>query len=73
VFDFQHCKIFLFSTTRRPTLGPTQSPIQSVAGTLSPRVKRQGGEADHSPLSTAEVKKDGAIPKLFHISSWNSA
>jgi hypothetical protein len=38
-------------------LGPTQPPIQWVMGTLSPEVKRQGREADHSPPSNAEVKK----------------
>jgi hypothetical protein len=28
-----------------------------VSGALSPGIKRQGLEADHSPPSTAEVKK----------------
>jgi hypothetical protein len=32
-----------------------QPPIQWVPGTLSPRVKRPGREADHSPPSSAEV------------------
>jgi hypothetical protein len=36
---------------------------------LSPEVKRQGREADHSPLSRAEVKNGGAIPPLPHTSS----
>jgi hypothetical protein len=40
----------------RPTLGPTQSPIQWVPGALSPEVKRPGREADHSPLSSADIK-----------------
>jgi hypothetical protein len=31
-FDSQQCKIFLFSTASRPTLGPTQPPIQCVPG-----------------------------------------
>jgi hypothetical protein len=35
----------------------TQPPIQWVPGDLSPTVKRQGGEADHSPPADAEVKK----------------
>jgi hypothetical protein len=38
-------------------LGPTQPPIQWVQGALSPEVKRQGREADHSPPTSAEVKK----------------
>jgi hypothetical protein len=57
-------KIFFFSTASRPTLGPTQSPIQWVPGALSPGVKQWGHEANHSPPSSAEVKKDGAIPPL---------
>jgi hypothetical protein len=40
-------KSFLFSTSSRPTLGPTQPPIQWVPGALSPGVKRQGRESDH--------------------------
>jgi hypothetical protein len=32
-------------------------PIQWVPGTLSPVVKRQGREADHSPPTISEVKK----------------
>jgi hypothetical protein len=36
----------------RPALGFTQPPIKWVPG-----VKRQGREADHSPLTSAEVKK----------------
>jgi hypothetical protein len=49
-------KIFLFSTSSRPALWPTQPPLQRVPGALSPRVKRPGREADHSPTS-AEVKE----------------
>jgi hypothetical protein len=55
------------------SLGPTQSPIQWVPWALSLGVKRQGREADHSPPSSAEVKKGGAIPSLPHMSSWHSA
>jgi hypothetical protein len=29
--------------------------------------------ADHLPASSAEIKKDGAIPPLPHMSSWHSA
>jgi hypothetical protein len=56
-----------FSTASRPALWPTQPPIQWVPGTLSPGVKRQGREADHSPPSSAEVKNDGATPPLPHV------
>jgi hypothetical protein len=50
-------KNFLFSTSSRQALGPTQLPIQWVPETLSPGVKRLGHEADHSPRTSAEVKK----------------
>jgi hypothetical protein len=36
-------KIFLFSTSSRPVLGPAQPPIQWVQGALSPGVG--GGDA----------------------------
>jgi hypothetical protein len=45
-------KNFLSSTTSKPALGSTQPPIQWVLG-----VKRPGREADHSPPTSAEVKK----------------
>jgi hypothetical protein len=40
----------------RPALGPIQPPVQWVPGALSLGVKWPGREADHSPLSSAEVK-----------------
>jgi Ni,Fe-hydrogenase I cytochrome b subunit len=49
--------IFLFTTTSRTALRPTQPPIQWVPGALSLGVKQLGSEADHSPPSTAEVKE----------------
>jgi hypothetical protein len=36
------CKIFLFSKTSRPAVGPTQPPTQWVPGGLSPGVKPPG-------------------------------
>jgi hypothetical protein len=50
-------KNFLFSMSSIPAPGPTQPPIHWVQGALSPGVKRQGYEADHSPPTSAEVKK----------------
>jgi hypothetical protein len=49
----------LFSTSSWSALGPTQPPIQWVwgGGALSPGVKLQGHEADHSAPASAEVKK----------------
>jgi hypothetical protein len=50
-------KNFHFSMSSRPALRTTQPPIQWVPGTLSPGVKRQGRKADHSPPTSAKVKK----------------
>jgi hypothetical protein len=47
-------KNFLFSTSSRPALGPTQPLIQWVPGALSPGVKRPRREADHSPPCRAQ-------------------
>jgi hypothetical protein len=47
--------IFLFTTASRPTLGPTQPPIQWVPGALSLGKEWSGREADHLPPSSAEV------------------
>jgi hypothetical protein len=43
---------FLFSTSSRPALVPTQPPLEWVPG-----VKQPGHEADHSPPASAEAKK----------------
>jgi hypothetical protein len=51
-------KNFLFSTSSITALGSTQPPIQCVPGALSPGIKRPGHEADHSPPTSAEVKKN---------------
>jgi hypothetical protein len=50
-------KNFLFSKSSGLALGSTQPPIQWVPGALSPGVKRPGREADHSPPTSAQVKK----------------
>jgi hypothetical protein len=49
-------KNFRFSISSRPALRSTQPPIKWVPGAL-PGVTRQGREADHSPPTSAEVKK----------------
>jgi hypothetical protein len=48
---------FVVSTSSRTVLGPTEPPIQWVMVALSPGVNRPGREAEHSPPSSAEVKK----------------
>jgi hypothetical protein len=51
-------KNFHFSMSSRLALGSTQPPTQCVPGGGSfPGVKRPGREADHSPPTSAEVKK----------------
>jgi hypothetical protein len=47
--------------------------IQRVPVAISPGVKWPGSGADHSPPSSAEVKNNGPIPPLPHMSSWHSA
>jgi hypothetical protein len=54
-------RVFLVS---RPTLGPTQPPIQWVPRGPSQGVKWLRREDDHLPPSSAEVKNCGAIPPL---------
>jgi hypothetical protein len=57
----QQQKIFIFSTVSKSVVGPTHPPIQWVSGAIFLEVKRQGGEANHSPPSSAEVKNGGAL------------
>jgi hypothetical protein len=62
-------KHFLFSTFSRPILGPTRPPVQWLPEAVSPGVKQPVREADHSPLTSAEVKKTliytSALPYAF--------
>jgi hypothetical protein len=60
-------KIFIMSTTCRPTLGPTKPPIQWVRGSISPGVKRSGREADHSPPYTSPFYPELWTVFLMHV------
>jgi hypothetical protein len=40
---------FSFTPAFKPALGPTQPPIHWVSEVISPRVKRPGRKAEHSP------------------------
>jgi hypothetical protein len=51
-------KVFSFSVTYKPALGPSQHPIQWVRGLFSSDLKRQVG---------------GAVLPLPHTSSWCDA
>ena len=46
-----------FPRLSRPASGPTQPPVQWVPG-LSRGQRRPGRDADHTPPSSAEVKKE---------------
>jgi hypothetical protein len=50
-------------------------PVSYPMGTgdLSPRVKRPGREADHSPPIVPRPRICGSIPSLLRTSSWLSA
>jgi len=62
--------IFLFVTTSRTALVPTQHPIHWVPGALSLEVKWMGFEADLSPPSSPKVKNvwsyTSTPPVLLH-------
>jgi hypothetical protein len=47
-------------------------PASYPMGTVSPGIKRQGREADHSP-SSARFKNGGATPSFPDTSSWRGA
>lgn len=58
-------EIFPVSKASGLALGPTQLPIQWILGLLS--LKWPECEADHSPLSNAEVKNKWSCAPLPHI------
>jgi hypothetical protein len=66
----------IFSSPRRPDrlCGPPELISNVYRGALSPGVKRPGREVDHSPPTSAEVKKMcGSIHPLPYTPSWRSA
>jgi hypothetical protein len=65
-------KIFLFCTASRLALGPIRPPTQWTLWTISPGVKLLQQEADHSPLSSVQVKNGGTIHPLSHMSCHNA-
>jgi hypothetical protein len=51
----------------------SQPPIQWITGALSPGVKRLGHEADHTPPTSAEVRKMWIYTSTTQTPSWRSA
>ena len=51
-------KIFYFSETSLPALGPSKSPLAWVQGVIAPWLKRTGCITDYSRASNAEDKKE---------------
>jgi hypothetical protein len=57
---------FLLTTAvSRPNLGPTQPPIQWVAGTFSVGLNRSGREADHSPPRSKNAWSYNSTPPIW--------
>jgi hypothetical protein len=65
-------KNFIFCTSSRPVLGPTQLHFQWVPGALSQGVKRPGCKVDHSSPTSAKVKKMWIYTSTPHTPSWRS-
>jgi hypothetical protein len=57
-------KNFHFSISSSPALGPNQPPIQWLPEALFLGVKWQEHEADHSPPTSAEVKKTWILTSI---------
>jgi hypothetical protein len=65
--------VVAYLTSSRPSMGPTQSPTQWVAGVISPVAKRQEREADHPSPTGAEAKKKWIYTSAPPKPSWRSA
>jgi hypothetical protein len=72
-FDYRRgLRIFLFITTSRPALRPTQPPNQWEPGVLSPGIKRTGAKLT-TRLHLAPRIVHGTITSLPHTPSWRGA
>jgi hypothetical protein len=66
-------KNFNMFTSSRLVLGSTQPPLKWVPGFLSRGVNWQGCEADHSPPTSAEVKKMWTYTSTPSVLNWLGA
>jgi hypothetical protein len=62
-------RVRVLSSLQRPDRlwEPTQPPIYWVRGAISPWLKRQGREADHTLSFNTEMKNGGALPSIPHV------
>ena len=60
--------ILLLSKVTRPSLGPTQRPVQKVLGAMSPGSKRPVCDSDHSHSSSSEVTNVWICTRTLPIS-----
>jgi hypothetical protein len=74
-FNFRHGQVYSFLHSAQIVSGPhpTSYPMDTGGGAVFPGVMRPGLETDNSPLSIAEIKNDGAMPSLLHMSLWHTA
>jgi hypothetical protein len=63
-------KYFFFSTSLRPALGPTQTPIQWVPGILSLGVKRSGRKLTTHLQLVPRSRKRGSVFKAKETLSY---
>jgi hypothetical protein len=63
-FESRQGLFFLpFTNTTTPARGPTQLPVHWVLWDVFSSIKGPGREADHSALSSAEVKNEWSYEK----------
>jgi hypothetical protein len=60
------------SMSSKLVLGLIQSPIQCVQKAVSERVKRPEHDADHSPATSADVKKAGLYIHSLKLNHWTN-
>jgi hypothetical protein len=72
-FESRYGKTFSLLRIVKTGFGVHPTSYNMGTGVSFPGVKRQGCEADHSPPTSAEVKKYGSIHPLPHTSSWRNA